>query len=196
MKKGFVYCLICPKTKKPKYVGQTIRLLEMRLEEHKYKKDQTKTHKYNWIEDLKNKNLLEELSIWKLGEYNVDIIDNMESYWIKFFESQNIKLTNSVKGGGFGGYREWKKEANESRSIKQKGKNQKQRSEETKRKLQIANTGKTRSAESIAKSIAGCKGQKRTVEQLERIKENSGRKKGFKQSPEHRAKILATKFAR
>ena len=69
-------------------------------------------------------------------------------------------------------------------------------SEETKKKLQIANTGKTRSAESIAKSIAGCKGQKRTVEQLEQIKANSGRKKGFKQSPEHRAKILATKLAR
>ena len=69
-------------------------------------------------------------------------------------------------------------------------------SEETKKKLQIANTGKTKSAESIAKSIAGCKGQKRTAEQLERIKANSGRKKGFKQSPEHRAKILATKLAR
>ena len=69
-------------------------------------------------------------------------------------------------------------------------------SDETKKKLKIANTGKIRSADSIAKSIAGCKGQKRTVEQLERIKANSGRKKGFKQSPEHRAKILATKLAR
>ena len=68
-------------------------------------------------------------------------------------------------------------------------------SEETKKKLQLANIGKTRSLNSIAKSIAGCKGQKRTAEQLEKIKANSGRKKGFKQSPEHRAKILATKLA-
>jgi hypothetical protein len=66
----------------------------------------------------------------------------------------------------------------------------------TKEKLRVAMTGKSRSVESVAKSIAGCKGQKRTAEQIKRIKANSGRKAGFKQSPEHRAKILATKIAR
>ena len=66
----------------------------------------------------------------------------------------------------------------------------------TKEKLRIAMTGKSRSVESVAKSIAGCKGQKRTAEQIKTIKANSGRKAGFKQSPEHRAKILATKIAR
>ena len=68
MKKGLIYCLICPITKLPKYVGQTTRSLEKRIYEHKYKKIQgNPTYKTNWIEKLKNENLIEQLSICKLG---------------------------------------------------------------------------------------------------------------------------------
>lgn len=134
MKKGLIYCLICPKTNKPKYVGQTVRTLEIRLKEHKYKKDKTKTHKSNWINSLLNENLLEQLTIHKLGEYDVDFIDEMEIYWINFFEIQNIKLTNITKGS-FGGYLEYTAERKKKISNKLLGIKRKPLSEERKKQI-------------------------------------------------------------
>jgi hypothetical protein len=29
MKKGLIYCLICPKSKQPRYIGQTTRTLDI-----------------------------------------------------------------------------------------------------------------------------------------------------------------------
>lgn len=37
MKKGLIYCLKCPKSNEIRYIGQTVRTIEKRLKEHKYK---------------------------------------------------------------------------------------------------------------------------------------------------------------
>lgn len=120
MKKGYVYCLICPKTNQPRYVGQTVRTLETRLKEHKYKKDKKKTHKSSWIENLLKEGLLESLIICELGRYDVSEIDDMEAYWMDFFTIQNISLTNIIRGG-YGGYREYSEERNKRISLKLTG---------------------------------------------------------------------------
>lgn len=135
MKKGLIYCLICPLTKLPKYVGQTVRTLEKRIYEHKYKKIQGKpTHKSNWLEGLKKENLIEKVTICKLGEYDVNIIDDMETYWIDFFTLQGIELTNISKGG-FGGYKEWLEKSKKMVSLKLKGVKRKPMSKEQKEKI-------------------------------------------------------------
>jgi hypothetical protein len=67
----------------------------------------------------------------------------------------------------------------------------------TKQRLRDINLGKKRSIESIKKTADGCRGKKRSPQQIENIKKASvGKNKGKKQSPEHKAKILATKLAR
>jgi group I intron endonuclease len=135
MKKGLIYCLICPITKLPRYVGQTSRSLEKRIYEHKFKKIQgNPTHKTNWIEKLKNENLIDQLSICKLGEYDLDVIDDMESYWIDLFTLQGIELTN-ISRGGFGGYKEWLEKSKEMVSLKLKGLKRNPMSESQKRKI-------------------------------------------------------------
>lgn len=135
MKKGLIYCLICPITKLPKYVGQTTRSLEKRIYEHKYKKIQgNPTYKTNWIEKLKNENLIEQLSICKLGEYDIDVIDDMESYWIDLFTLQGIELTNISKGG-FGGYKEWLEKSKKMISLKLRGLKRKPMSVEQRKKI-------------------------------------------------------------
>jgi group I intron endonuclease len=121
MKKGLIYCLICPINKTPKYVGQTTRTLSKRLKEHKYKIEESNTYKNNWLKKLRKKKCIDDLSIFKLGEYPIKKINEMEEYWITFFNIQNIKLTNTILKGGFGGYREYNVEANKRRSEKLKG---------------------------------------------------------------------------
>ena len=120
MKKGYVYCLICPKTNQPRYVGQTTRDINLRLKEHKYKKDKRKTYKSNWLESLRIDGLLERIVICELGRYDVSDLDDMEAYWMDFFLIQNIKLTNIIRGG-FGGYREYSEDRNKKISLKLTG---------------------------------------------------------------------------
>ena len=121
MKKGSIYCLICPISKTPKYVGQTTRSLFKRLQEHKYKIEESNSHKNNWLNKLRNEGCIDDLKIFKLGTYSVKNINEMESYWINFFNIQDIKLTNTILKGGFGGYREYTEEVNKRRSEKLKG---------------------------------------------------------------------------
>lgn len=133
MKTAYIYCLICPKINKPKYIGQTVRKLSIRLKEHKYKRGK-KSHKQNWIISLENEGLLEQLKIFCLGEYSVEIINEMEIYWINFFKSLNIKLTNTITHG-FGGYRVYSAAVNKRRSDKLKGIKKKPLSEKQKQQL-------------------------------------------------------------
>lgn len=110
MKSGLIYCLICPKTNHPKYVGQTTRKLSSRLNEHKYKQNliekiNYKNHYKNWIAILQREDLIDNLSIQLLGEYNVDELDFREHQWIQILENYNYKLTNTLRNpSGWGGY--------------------------------------------------------------------------------------------
>ena len=140
MKKGSIYCLICPISKKPKYVGQTIRNLNIRLKEHKsFRKD--KSHKNYWINLLIKNNKIEDLTIHLLGEYIIDDLNKMETYWINFFNIQNIKLTNTCLIGGHDGYAAYTKELNEKRAKKLTG-TTRIVSDDTRKKIYLSLIGK------------------------------------------------------
>ncbi len=141
MKKGLIYCLICPKSKQPRYIGQTTRTLDKRLNEHQYKLDESNSHKNKWINLLKKEELVDKITIHKLGEYLVNELDEMESYWIDFFLLQDIKLTNTILKGGFGGYREYNIEKNLKISEKLKGIKKKPMSDSQKEKISKFQTG-------------------------------------------------------
>lgn len=79
MKKGLIYCLICPLSKKPKYVGQTIRPLSKRLKEHKYKIEESNSHKNNKPHTQETKDKISKSkkgtvphNIKKIKQYSID----------------------------------------------------------------------------------------------------------------------------
>jgi group I intron endonuclease len=141
MKVGMIYCLICPKTKLPKYVGQTTRALLKRLNEHKYKIDNGFNHRTNWLKLLRDENIIDSLEIVKLGEYDVCDLDDMETHWIDILSSNNIELCNTILKGGFGGYREFNEDKNIKISKSLRGIKRKQFTDEHRRKIGDAQIG-------------------------------------------------------
>jgi group I intron endonuclease len=141
MKKGLIYCLKCPIKNEIKYIGQTTRTIEKRLKEHKNKIEKRINKRTNWLKSLREAEVIDNLEIILLGEYDFDVLDEMETKWIIYYLNEGNNLTNTTIKGGFGGYREWKDEVNKSRSEKLKGRKKKM-SKEARRKISISLIGK------------------------------------------------------
>jgi hypothetical protein len=92
---GYIYTLNCPITNEPKYIGQTIRSLEKRLQMHCYCYGYDK--KQNWIRQLKKYSLLPFIEI--LEECDNSELNFMEKYWISQFKSWGFVLVNTTEGG-------------------------------------------------------------------------------------------------
>ena len=142
MKKGLIYCLKCPKSNEIRYIGQTVRTIEKRLKEHKYKIEKRNNKRNSWLNHLRNEGLIENLEILLLGEYGVDVINDMETKWILYYLNEGCDLTNTILKGGFGGYKEWKEDVNKSRSEKLKGRKGKKMSKEARKKISLSLIGK------------------------------------------------------
>lgn len=142
MKKGLIYCLKCPIKNKIRYIGQTTRTIEKRLKEHKYKIEKRINKRTNWLNKLRELELIENLEISLLGEYDVNVLNDMETNWIVYYINEGYDLTNTILKGGFGGYKEWKEEVNRSRSQKLKGRKKKKMSKETRNKISQSLVGK------------------------------------------------------
>lgn len=112
-----IYALIDPETNKIRYIGQTINV-KRRYRQHLSAKD-TNKHKFNWINSLKSKNLKPLIKV--IGIYDRSIIDNMERFWIDYCKRIGCKLVNCDSGG------------NGKKVV----------SEETRKKISMANKGKT-----------------------------------------------------
>jgi group I intron endonuclease len=142
MKKGLIYCLKCPIKNEIRYIGQTTRTIEKRIKEHKYKIDKRNNKKNNWINYLREIELIDNLEIILLGEYDVNILDDMETNWIVYYLNEGCELTNTIIKGGFGGYREWKEEVNRNRSESLKGRKKKKMCKESRMKISMSLRGK------------------------------------------------------
>ena len=111
-----IYGLICPVSKKIRYIGKTSKSLKQRLKQHLSETKQT-TYKQKWIKSLKDKNLYPEIVLIN-NVLESDWIEK-ERFYIKLFKDCGFKLTNISEGGEGGGSKgythteKWKKEASE-----------------------------------------------------------------------------------
>lgn len=97
MKTKFIYCLICPKTNKVRYIGKSKDPSD-RLRRHLSKNsllDSTK--KNNWLVSLLRQNLLPEMEI--IDEVFENEIDYWEKFYIELFRTWGFDLLNGTNGG-------------------------------------------------------------------------------------------------
>jgi hypothetical protein len=92
MKSVKIYCLRCPKTNEPKYVGRTGNI-KQREKSHNNKANKTITKKQLWINELREKGLKPILDVLKI----VDPKDGYywELHYLKLYIHQGYKLLNN-----------------------------------------------------------------------------------------------------
>lgn len=95
-----IYKLIDPITNEVRYVGQTKRSLEQRLNEHiKGYGQKTNSHKRNWIKSLLKQDLKPIIELQESG-LTKSLVSEREIYWIQYYKDNGSKLTNATSGGG------------------------------------------------------------------------------------------------
>jgi NUMOD3 motif len=171
MSTTFIYALCDPDTEMVRYVGKS-DIPKTRYFHHL--KDKHRTHKVNWINQLKTQGKLPLLKI--IEEVNKDLWEQSEKKWVTYYRSLvGDKLTNIVDGGI--------------------GPNM---TEETRKKISEALKGRPPSLAAIKGSIAYRKGKSLSIEICKKIsasftaekrKEMSERQKGKKLSDEAKRKI-------
>jgi hypothetical protein len=95
IKNIYIYVLKDPESNEVRYIGKTKRTLKYRLQRHLT--DTDKNHKVNWIQSLKNKNLIPLIE-------SIEVVTDStwaerEVFWIEHYNSLGCNLTNSHAGG-------------------------------------------------------------------------------------------------
>lgn len=142
----FIYALVDPRDGVIKYVGKSYDPQE-RLKGHFKNCKRTVTLKNRWIAKLKSLDLKPNITI--LEEVALSEWEDKEQYWIRELQNQGYPLKNGDRGG--------------------KGRSRFVVSEETRRKISLANTGRRHSEEIKHKISLANTGKKRTDEQKNRI---------------------------
>lgn len=91
-----IYILVDPSTEEVRYVGKCNNPDE-RYKAHKNGARDVGTHKRNWVESLKRRNLkpaMEIIDSVPMGEWQY-----WESWWISYFRSLGCNLLNYTEGG-------------------------------------------------------------------------------------------------
>lgn len=110
MKKGLIYCIICPIKNEIRYIGLTTTTIEKRFKKHIREIDKSKSYKNNWLKTVRHSGLLNKLKIEVIEEVSIDILNERERYWIQYYNDLNFNLTNTTPGGSVGslGYKHTK----------------------------------------------------------------------------------------
>jgi hypothetical protein len=136
-KHTIIYSLTDPNTKQIRYIGKTVKLLNIRLTDHIYSIKRETNYRTNWIKSLLNKNqkpIIEELDSCKWNQSQ-----QLEQYWISQFKTWGFDLVNFSDGGeSFMLGKKHSKESRQKMSLSQLGKKKPSHSEETKQKLSKA----------------------------------------------------------
>lgn len=180
----------------PRYVGKTIKPLEIRLKKHLCDKD--RTHKTNWINNVGKENikiiLIEECDELELNNREIFYINDFKSKYkitngtdggdgiigLKHSDATKIKMSESAKG---------RKASYETKKLLSKirtGKKLKPLTDEAKKKISEANKGRKHTQDEIDKISLGNKGK--IVSDETRIKLSISLK-GKKLSEEHIKKL-------
>lgn len=96
---GFVYQLVCPKSKSPIYVGSTVRSLKERLGGHVCNIQRSESPLYLFLR--KNKviptiEVLQEIVI----DSGINELREIELWWVRKLSKSGIKLFNKIDGIG------------------------------------------------------------------------------------------------
>lgn len=142
--KAYIYGLIDPNTKEIRYVGKTINPSNRAQQHLKFRKYYAHTYKARWVDSLRRIGLQPKFVILE----EVDLADAIlrEQYWIDYYRSIiGKRLTNSASGG------QGPRNPIIGRSL----------SEETRRKISLANLGRKCSTETRRKRSLSMMGKNR-----------------------------------
>jgi group I intron endonuclease len=92
-----IYKLIDPISNEIRYIGLTFNDLNQRLKSHCSEK--SKSHKSNWIQQLKSKGLKPIIESIEDNILSYDAVCYREIYWIEKYKSEGHPLTNMASGG-------------------------------------------------------------------------------------------------
>lgn len=92
-----IYKLIDPISNEIRYIGLTFNDLKQRLKSHCY--ERSKSHKSNWINQLKSKGLKPLIESIEGDISSYDDVCEREIYWIDKYKSEGHPLTNMASGG-------------------------------------------------------------------------------------------------
>ena len=92
-----IYKLIDPISNESRYIGLTFNDLKQRLKSHCSEK--SKSHKSNWINQLKSKGLKPLIESIEDDISSYDDVCEREIYWIDKYKSEGHPLTNMASGG-------------------------------------------------------------------------------------------------
>jgi len=85
-----------------RYVGQTIKNVELRLSEHTYYSDVGKTHKDYWIRTMLIRGLIPKIKELTIVEGTKKDGNIHETFYIKVYRALGANLTNLTDGGDGG----------------------------------------------------------------------------------------------
>lgn len=187
----FIYGLFDPRDCRLRYIGKSDNP-QKRLKDHiKSSKQKNNLRVYNWIRSLLSEGL--EPSIEILEECTSDNWQESEKAWIAECKKFGLDITNLTEGGDYPPSQIGKKISEEHKEIlrqvnkvrlrtpeerqklsaSKKGKSTwvkgRHLSEEHKRKIGLANSGKKPSEGTIAKRLETIRGRKSTEEQKKKI---------------------------
>ena len=92
-----IYKLTDPISNEVRYIGLTFNDLKQRLKSHC--SERSKSHKSNWINQLKSKGLKPSIESIEDDISSYDLVCEREIYWIDKYKSEGHPLTNMASGG-------------------------------------------------------------------------------------------------
>jgi hypothetical protein len=209
-----IYRLVDPLTDKVRYVGATSRTVELRLEDHLHNaRGKERRHVCNWVRSLLQKGALPRAELIEKAPY--EQWAKREAYWVSFYRACGFDLTN-LTGGGEGMHNPTPElrekisaatkrgmnndEVRQKLSLAAKKQKREPMSEETRKKLSAALTGKVFTPERCRNISIGRSGIPHTEETKQKIratmntpeaKEFFGNfRKGTKLTDEHKNALL------
>jgi hypothetical protein len=187
-----IYALLDPRDGEIRYIGRTVKALEVRLLQHLRDKGQREkraekrvTYRVYWVQSLKQQGVTPIIRL--IQEVPVINMDEAEDYWTEYFRSLGCRLVNAkAKGPGKLGY----KHDEEARAAISAGNKGKPKSPEHRAKLAAAQTGKKLSQETRDLMSKQRRGVLKTEEHKRKIGDKS---RGRRLSAESRALISAAR---
>lgn len=161
---AFIYCLIDPITSEVRYVGKASNV---KKRFHRHLSEKRGTHKNNWIYSLESKGLKPSiLVVQSLYDCTDEQWQNAEIFWINHYRNEGCNLCNLDAGGKSGFLKS--EETKKRMSLAQKGR---VASDESRQKMRLAKLGKKQSPEAIEAAHAPLRGLKRSDEVRRKMSE-------------------------
>ncbi len=92
-----IYTLSDPITNEIRYIGKTVKPLNIRLADHLYSVNRENNYRTNWIKSVINKKCIPKIELIESVPW--DKSQEVEIYWIAQFKVWGFKLVNLTDGG-------------------------------------------------------------------------------------------------